>query len=162
MRSTRNRSEALPDYVLTRPAQRSPKSHRVPIAGTATRAATPAAAPAIGQDPGFFCLNVVAAYGVILDFEASAIVIGAIRRFVEPRELEVIAALLFAEGAPVTVDRILRICRFTSSPFTLDQVNRLFRKLRPVTAALGAIEAINGGFRLLGAETGAPPGPAPA
>lgn len=149
MPSIPSRSDRLPEYVLTRPAQRSPKSHLVPRAGATARVAALEESPHIPDDPSFFCINTVAAYGVILDFEASAIVVGTVRRFVTPKELEVTATLLFAEGAPVTIDRILDICRFAPSHSATDQVNRFIRNLRSLTSAIGIIEAVRGGYRLV-------------
>lgn len=136
------------DYVLTRPAQRSPKSHRVPSAGRRPAAAGPA------DDSVIFCLSTVAAYGVILDFEASAVVIGGVRRFMAPRELEVLAALLFAEGGIVTVAEIYRLCGFAAPNAARDVVNRFVRRLRLLAAPLGSIASAADGYRFSHREPG--------
>ncbi len=109
---------------------------------------------AAADETGFFCLSTVAAYGVILDFESSAVVIEGTRRFLEPREVEVLGALLFAEGGAVAANDIFRICRFSAPNTANDMVSRFVRRLRSLVAPLGTILPAPEGYRFVHHQNG--------
>ena len=126
----------------TRPAQRSAKACR-PLVGRNDRTE---------RSASFFCVQLIDCGGVVLDFEACALVVGGRRHFLEPRQFAAATVLLMAEGDPVSVRRLASICEVNSPDYRRDIVNRIVRQLNMMIfekAYVGSIQRVAGGYSFI-------------
>ena len=126
----------------TRPAQRSAKGCR-PLVGRNDRTE---------RSASFFCVQLIDCGGVVLDFEACALVVGGRRHFLELRQFAAATVLLMAEGDPVSVRRLASICEVNSPNYRRDIVNRIVRQLNMMIfekAYVGSIQRVAGGYSFI-------------